>query len=326
MMKRMFAIGFILMVFVSFLAFAQEKVLHWNLGIDPGTIDPSYATSIAAQQIDHALFLGLTEIDDETLKVVPRLATSWEASDNGITWTFHLRREAMWSDGTPVTAHDITFAIQRTLDPEGSSPLVQRLYVLKGAQRYHTGVGRARDIGVRAIDNYTVRFTLNKKDDCLPALVLEPVFYPQPRSIVEDYGIDWTKPKHIVTDGAHVLEQWVKDHIILYKSTTYYDAGKVNIDEVYCYMIADTSAALTMYEQGKLDVVRIARSDIAQVKANTTLSKELYIAPSETLRIGDDCAISVTYTYPLAELTKPYVTRTHAALGREKWEKWDIHR
>lgn len=323
-MKRVLVLGFIAMLLVSLLGLAQDKVLHWNLETDPGTIDPSYATRTSSQQIDHALFLGLTGLNEETLKVIPRLASSWEVSEDGLSWTFHLRKDAMWSDGTPVTAYDITFAIERTLNPKRSSPLAQKLYVLKGAQAYNVGQGRARDIGVRAVDNHTVRFTLTRPIGCFPALVESTAFYPQPRSIVEDYGINWTKPEHIVSDGPYVLGQWLKERIILCKSTTYYDQQNVNIDEVYCFMIGDPALALAMYKRGKLDIVRIARSDIVRVKADPTLSKELHVAQSQAVRIGDGCAISVTYTYALAELTRPYVIRTYAPFGREKWEDWDI--
>jgi len=330
MVKRVFVLSLIGIVLVSFLALTQGKVLHWNLGASPTTLDPSYTTSAASKQIDHALFLGLTDIDDETLEVVPRLATAWEVSDDGITWTFHLRRDAMWSDGTPVTAHDLVFAIERTLDPngspdpEGSLPLVQRLYVLKGAEAYNTDVGRARDIGVRAIDNRTVRFTLNKPDACFPVLVSDPVFYPQPRSIVEDYGIDWTKPEHMVTDGPYTLGQWVRDdHIILYKSVTYYDAAHVDIDQIYCHMIANDRDALDMYEQGKLDVVSVSPEDVESIKADSVLSSELHVYPSEPALIDSDCLLPLVY--PPAQLAKPYVVRTYAQFGCEKWEDWDIH-
>ena len=322
-MKTMCVTSVIVVVFLAVLGFAQEKVLRWNLGADPATIDPSYATSVASEQIAHALFLGLTDIDDETLKIIPRLATDWEVSEDGLAWTFHLRVDAMWSDGTPVTAHDITFAIERTLDPEASSPLAQKLYVLKGAQAYHTGTGRARDIGVRAIDNHTVRFTLSEPNDCFLALVSDPVFYPQPRSIVEDYGMAWTQPEHIVTDGPYVLGQWVKDRIILYKSTTYYDAESVNIDEVYCHMIEDTQDALAMYKAGKFDVVSVSPEHIERVKADPVLSSQLHIYSSAAATVASGCLPTVTY--PVAQLTKPYIVRTYALLGREKWEDWYIH-
>ena len=321
-MKRVFALGLIAVLLVSFMAFTQEKVLHWNLGVNPTTIDPSYATNTASQQIDHALFLGLTDIDDETLKVVPRLATSWEVSEDGTTWTFHLRREAMWSDGTPVTAHDITFAIERTLDLKLPSPLTQKLYVLKGAEEYHSGSGRARDVGVEAIDNHTVRFTLIAPNDCFPALLSEPVFYPQPRSIVEDYGTNWTQPEHIVTDGAYILGQWVNDRIILYKSATYYAADKVDIDEVYCHVIEDEQEALVMYKGGKIDVTAVGEDQLEEIKADPMLSRQLRIYPSAEL--ASTCL--PTLTYPVAQLTKPYIVRTYGLLGREKWENWDIQR
>ena len=321
-MKRVLVIGLILIVFVCYATFAQNKVLHWNLGTDPQTIDPSYATSTASRQIDHALFLGLTELDGKTLKAIPRLASAWEVSSDSLNWTFHLRKDAMWSDGTPVTAHDITFAIERTLDPKRASPLARTLYILKGAQAYNAGQGRARDIGVRAIDNHTVLFTLIRPSDCFPALVSDSIFYPQPRSIVEDYGMDWIKPEHIVTDGPYILGQWVSNHIILYKSTTYYDAKKVNIDEIYCYMIADAATALSMYDQGKLDVLSVSQSDVESIKANPVLNSELHISPSKSPAIDSSCLPALTY--PSAQLTKPYIVRTYALLGREKWESWDI--
>jgi len=323
MMTRLFVLSLIVIVSVGLPALAQEKVLHWNLGTDPATIDPSYATSTNSQQLVHAVFLGLTDIDDDTLEVVPRLATGWEVSDDGIAWTFHLRVDAMWSDGTPVTAHDITFAIERTLDPKYSSPLAQKLYVLKEAEAYKTGQGRARDIGVTALDNHTVRFTLVEPNACFPVLVSDPVFYPQPRSIVEDYGIQWTKPEHIVTDGPYTLGQWLNDQITLYKSTTYYDAAHVNIDEVHCYMIVDESMALTMYEQGDLDVVSVRQEDVESIKANPMLGSELHVPPSEALGMGSDCL--PTLAYPPPQLTKPYIVRSYGLLGREKWENWDIY-
>ena len=322
MLKRVFVLSLIGIVLVSFLALTQEKVLHWNLGTDPATIDPSYATGVASQQIDHALFLGLTDIDDNTLAIIPRLATAWEASEDGLSWTFHLRTDAMWNDGTPVTAHDITFAIERTLDPSGSSPLAQKLYVLKGAEAYNTGNGRARDIGMRAIDNHTVRFTLSEPNDCFPVIVSDPVFCPQPRSIVEDYGIDWTKPEHMVTDGPYTLGQWVRDdRIILYKSVTYYDAAHVNIGQIYCHMIADESTALAMYKEGKLDVVSVGQEDAERIKADPSLSSDLHISPSQPPLIGPGYLSTLANTP--AQLTKPYVVRTYALLGREKWENWE---
>jgi len=334
-MIRLFVLSLIVIVSVGLPALAQEKVLHWNLDTDPTTIDPSYASSAASQQIDHAFFLGLTDIDDETLTIIPRLATGWEMSDDGIAWTFHLQVDATWSDGTPVTAHDITFAIERTLDPNGSVDpggssdsqnhlsLLQKLYVLKGAQAYNSGTGRARDIGVTAFDNHTVRFTLVEPNVCFPVLVSDPVFYPQPRSIVEDYGIDWTKPEHIVTDGPYTLGQWVNDHITLYKSTTYYDVAHVNMDQIYCHMVEDRQDALAMYKEGKLDVVSVSQEDLESVQEDAVLSSELHVSPSQHLLRGSGCLPTASYAF--AQLTKPYIVRSYGLLGREKWENWDIY-
>ncbi|MCD6494722.1 peptide ABC transporter substrate-binding protein, partial [Candidatus Bipolaricaulota bacterium] len=120
-MKKIWLLGLIFTLIVGVMAFGQVKTLYWNLNTEPPTIDPSLATDTTSVQVDHALFLGLTDFDDATMDVIPRLATDWEASEDGLTWTFHLRKDAVWTDGTPVTAHDVEFGVKRTLDPATAS-------------------------------------------------------------------------------------------------------------------------------------------------------------------------------------------------------------
>jgi ABC-type oligopeptide transport system substrate-binding subunit len=306
-------------------AAASENVLYWNLGGSPNSIDPSYAAGIASRQVDHALFAGLTDIDDDSLQVIPRLATSWKTEDGGLSWTFYLRKDAIWSDGTPVTAHDITFAIQRTLDPANPNPLAHELHIIQGAEEYNTGLGSARDIGVTAIDNHTIRFTLVQRNDCFPLLVSSSAFYPQPRSIVEEYKMDWILPEHIVTNGPYVLGQWiVGDRVVLYKTHTYYGADEVAIDQIYCYMIADEGKSLTMYEQGVLDVVSIGEETANRLEADPLLKDQLHIYTDQIMATIPDCLPKASHSY--AQLSKPYLVRSYALFGIEKWENWDISR
>ena len=281
-MKKIWLLGLIFTLVFGVLALgAGVKTLYWNLGTEPPTIDPSLATDTTSVQVDHALFLGLTDFDDATMDVIPRLATDWEASEDGLTWTFHLRKDAMWTDGTPVTAHDVEFGVKRTLDPATASDYAYVLtFIIAGADAYNSGEGTADEVGVKAIDDYTVQFTLTQPAGYFPSIAGMWICYAEPQKVIEKYGDEWTKPENIVTNGPYELGEWVhEDHMVLYKSATYYDVANVKIDQVYCYMIVEASTAMTMYEAGNLDVTAPPLEDMDRVKTDPVLSKELYIAP-----------------------------------------------
>lgn len=279
-MNRVAVLGLTIIAAISLSVFGQAKTLNWNLETDPLTLDPSLATDAAATQLVHALFLGLTDFDDDTMAIVPRLATDWETSEDGLTWTFHMRRNAMWFDGTPVTAYDVVFGVRRTLNPDTNSPTAYLLYVIKGAEAYNSGAGSADAVGVRGLDNYTVQFTLERPAGYFPYLVAMPACYPQPQTIVEDYGNAWILPEHIVSDGPYSLGDWARgDHIVLYKSFTYYGLSDVKIDQIYCYIIGDEEVALDMYEKGKLDVAAAPADGLDQLKADPAFSSELHATP-----------------------------------------------
>ena len=281
-MKKIWLLGLIFTLVFGVLALgAGVKTLYWNLGTEPPTIDPSLSTDTTSVQVVHALFLGLTDFDDATMAVIPRLATDWEASEDGLTWTFHLRKDAMWTDGTPVTAHDVEFGVKRTLDPATASDYGYVLTaVIAGAEAFNSGEGTADEVGVKALDDYTVQFTLVQPAGYFPSIAGMWVCNAEPQKVIEKYGDDWTKPENIVTCGPYELGEWVhEDHMILYKSATYYDVANVKIDQIYCYMVEEASTAMTMYEAGDLDSTSPPLEDMDRVKTDPVLSKELYIAP-----------------------------------------------
>ena len=132
-------------------ATGDKVTLNWNLGTEPPTADPALATDTTSVDLDEQLFLGLTDFDDVTSEVIPELATSWEVSDDGLTWTFHLRDDVYWvrydtatktveqvldDDGNPrkVTAQDIEYGVKRTLDPRTGSDYAYVLYIIKNGE------------------------------------------------------------------------------------------------------------------------------------------------------------------------------------------------
>jgi oligopeptide transport system substrate-binding protein len=144
----------------------EEIVLRMGLGAEPSSIDPNLAQDTYAINTLEGMFLGLTNINNETGEIEPELATSWDISEDGLVWTFSMRDDAVWTDGNPVTAHDIEYSVKRAVMPETASPYAYVLYIVKNAQAINqtdVSAGDTYDIdtvGVEALDDYTVQFTL----------------------------------------------------------------------------------------------------------------------------------------------------------------------
>lgn len=266
----------------SLVALTAPVTLHWNFGGgEPPTLDPSLATDTTSVDVIEQLFLGLTDFDDETMEVIPELATSWEVSEDGLVWAFHMRKDVYWTDGRPVTAHDIEYGVKRTCDPATASDYAYVLYIIKGAKEVNIGEITDLDhIGVQAIDDYTIQFALNQPAGYFPAIAGMWIARPVPRWTVEKYGVKWTEPENIVTNGPYLLTKWAhEDELIMEKNPNYFDADKVQIEKVHCTMVVEVSTAMAMYEDGMLDSVEVPLDDIDRLKADPVLSKELFIAP-----------------------------------------------
>lgn len=270
-----------LVIGFSLAALTAPVTLEWNLATEPPTLDPALGTDTTSIWVIEQLFLGLTDYDDETMEVVPELATSWEVSEDGLVWAFHMRKDVKWTDGRPVTAHDIEYAVKRTCDPATASDYAYVLYIIKGAEEVNTGeVTDLNYIGVKAIDDYTIQFALNQPAGYFPAIAGMWVTRPVPRWAIEEYGIKWTEPENIVTNGPYLLTKWAhEDELIMEKNPDYFEADKVQIEKIHAVMIVEASTAMAMYEDGALDSTGVPSEDIDRVKADPVLSKELTIAP-----------------------------------------------
>ena len=136
-------LSLILIIGMSFSAFGAQKEISWQIGSEPPSLDPCLATDSISIDMVENLFLGLTDlaydINTSETKVMPELATDWEVSEDGLVWAFHLRKDVVWSDGKPVTAHDVEYAVRRTCDPATASDYAYVLYIIKGAKEVNTG-------------------------------------------------------------------------------------------------------------------------------------------------------------------------------------------
>ncbi|MCK2185359.1 peptide ABC transporter substrate-binding protein [Halomonas getboli] len=191
-------------------------------------------------------------------RLLPGMATSWEVSDDGLTYTFHLREDAAWSDGEPVTAEDFVFGWRHLLDPANASKYAYLLYPVAGAEAVNTGEKPPEALGVASLDDgRTLRVTLDAPTPYFLQQLTHYTAYPLPKHTLERYGDDWVKLDHIVTNGAFTPVEWVsQSHIDVRPNPEYYDADAVTLDGVTYHTIEDRNAGVSRFRAGELDVMR----------------------------------------------------------------------
>ena len=233
------------------LAARQEMVR--NNGAEPESLDPAYIESVPAAEIDRDLFEGLTATDHHS-NVVPGVAESWKQVDP-TTWVFKLRKNATWSNGTPVTAEDFVYSWRRFLDPKTAAKIATTYAVyLANGMEVVNGKKPVTALGVRAIDAQTLEVRTAGAVPFLPAVVSVAQYGPQPRAVVEKYGKDWTKPGNIVSNGAYVLKDWqVNSKVVIEKNPGYWDAANVQLTRVTYLCVEDGNADLKLYQSGEED-------------------------------------------------------------------------
>ncbi len=224
---------------------------------EPETLDPALITAQADGRVASALFEGLLARDPQG-HLVPGVAERWEVSEDGLTYTFYLRREAKWSDGKSVTAHDFVASWRRALDPATSSKYVDlTLYALAGAEDYHRG--RTFDftkVGVRALDEYTLEVKLHTRLPYFLDLMAFITTFPVRVDLIEKHGARWMRPGLLVGNGAYVLEGWrINDHIRLRANAHYWDASSVTLRTVDIMPMTQATTALNFYLSGLVDLV-----------------------------------------------------------------------
>jgi oligopeptide transport system substrate-binding protein len=219
---------------------------------EPETLDPTQSSGTQESEIMGDLMIGLTT-HDPACKAIPGMATHWETSGDGLIWTFHLR-EALWSDGVPVTAGDFVFSWQRLVDPASASSYAYFLHLIKNGVAISAGKMPASALGARAIDARTLRVELEHPAPYLLELFTHGTTYPLPRHVVTAKGKAWARPGNYVSNGPFTLKQWIpNDYVLLEKNPRFYDAANVALEQVYFYPTSDYGAALRRFQVGELD-------------------------------------------------------------------------
>lgn len=339
-----------------------NQVLRYVTGAEPESLDPQRSTGQPEARIYMALYEGLTEYDAKTLKPTPALAERWESNKDLTEHTFYLRKNARWSDGTPITAEDFVYSLRRGLDPVTASQTAELAYPIKYAEAYNAGHSfiqdpatkkfllvkdlkeepaiplgqptptptppldeaalrrlakrraeqeerereeaakrppesefhkfinsetratvpsdekkriaflqenprlqklatgknfvpiKAADVGIEAVDKYTVRITLTQSSPYFLAATPHQFFRLVPRATIEKYGDKWTQPQNIVTCGPFRVKEWLPyNHLIVERDPNYWDAANVKLNRIEFYPVEENPTIMNLYKTGAID-------------------------------------------------------------------------
>lgn len=244
---------------------------------EPESLDPAKIQGVPEHRIFEALFEGLIVFDPKTADGVPGLAESWEVSEDGKTYTFHLRH-ANWSDGTPITANDVVYSWLRELAPETASPYAWfPAMFLAGASEYNSGAASSDAVKIKALDDYTFQMELLGPLPYVIGALGHYSFAVVPKQAIEKYGDQWVLPENFVGNGPFVLKEWTpQDKIVAEKNENYWDKDNVKLDEVVFYASDDDNTNYNMYLSGQIDWL----TGIPQDKLDSAMLRSDYqVAP-----------------------------------------------
>ncbi len=241
-------------------ALAADQTITRALQDAPRTLDPTLSTDVLGQDVIDDLFEGLTAIGPDG-GVAPGVASSWESSADGRTWTFHLRPEALWSNGDPVTSADFIYAWRRQVDPKTGSEYAQALAPIVGALDIATGHAPVDSLGVSAPDAHTLELSLVSPTPYILALLADSFLQPLHRATIDEFRDDWTRPEHMVSNGAFVLKELVLgDRIMLEKNPRYWASATVRPTRVVYYPL-DSAIQISRFMAGDIELADIFPSD-----------------------------------------------------------------
>ena len=233
----------------------SQGVFRIGNGAEPQSLDPHMISGVPEHRIYSSLFEGLVTYDPKTADPVPGVAESWTISKDGLTYTFKLRKNAVWSDGTPITAKTVTDSWLRCLNPDTAAKYASLLTgIIKGAKEYNAKKAGPEAVAIKAPDEFTFQMTLEAPAPYALGMLAHYAFGIVPVHAIQKFGKDWTKPQNWVSNGPFVLAEWrPQDKLIVKKNPKYWDAAKVKLDQVVYYPIDDNNTAYNMYLKGELD-------------------------------------------------------------------------
>ncbi|RNL46271.1 peptide ABC transporter substrate-binding protein [Ochrobactrum sp. MH181795] len=253
-------------------------VLNRDSGSDPSTLDQHRTTTVNESALLRDLYEGLVT-EDAKGELIPGVAQSWDISPDGLTYTFHLRAGAKWSNGDPVTAGDFEYSLHRIIDPKTGAGYANVLYAIKNAREINTGKLPLDQLGVEALDDRTLKITLTSPTPYFLSLLTHQTTLPLNRKAVEKYGDKFTLEGNMVSNGAYTLASFTPNaQIVMKKNPNYWDASNVKIDVVNWIPFEQPASCMRRFEAGEIDICgTVPAEQMDYIKSN--LGHNLRVAP-----------------------------------------------
>lgn len=233
---------------------AGKDTLNINIGTEPPSLDWSLATDSTSFTILNNIMEGLTRFSDKH-KPEPALAEKWEVSEDGRTYTFHLRQNALWTDGKPLEAKDFVYSWTRLLSPETGADYAYFLFDIVNAEKFNSGeIEDSSKLGIKAPDSKTLIVELKRPATYFPSLLTFMSTFPMREDIVKKHGSGWTEAENIVTLGPYRLTRWDHHSLLeIEEYDKYWGEGAKSVKKVSMIMNENQSSTLALYESGQLD-------------------------------------------------------------------------
>ena len=290
---------------------AAKQELVRNNGSEPQSLDPHKIEGVPESNISRDLFEGLL-VSDLDGHPVAGVAEKWENKDFKV-WSLHLRKDAIWSIGDPVTAQEFVYSWQRITDPKTASPYASYLQYghLLNVDDIIAGKKPTSELGVKAIDDHTLEVTLSEPVPYFYKLLIHPSTSPVPKAVVEKYGDKWTQPANIVTNGAYKLTDWVvNERIVMERNPQYWNNAKTVINKVTYLPISSEVTDVNRYRSGEIDMTYNNMPIELFQKLKKEIPKEVHVDP-----------YLCTYYYEINNQKAPFTderVRTALKLGLDR--------
>jgi oligopeptide transport system substrate-binding protein len=257
---------------------AERQILNIGIGAEAPTLDPQKAEDNVSARVLYDLFEGLT-VENEKGEIVPGIASNWDISKNSLVYTFHIRPNAKFSDGSLITAEDAVFSYRRLVDPKTAATYAEFISMIKNAKDINNGKAKIESLGIKALNNNTVEITLEKPTPYFLKVVAFQNLAIVNKENVEKFGDQFTQPNNLISSGAYKLNYWkIGDKITTKRNDKYWNNSKTVINEINYYPISDVNTELQMYQTGQIDSTWDIPSDKFQ-ELKKTFGNQLHAKP-----------------------------------------------
>lgn len=255
---------------------AADQILRVSINDEPTSMDPAHYRDDLTGNIIYAVNEPLLRISNDEKGWEPGIATDYKVSDDKLTYTFMLRKDAKFADGNPIKAEDVVYSYRRIIDPKTASRKAFDFYFIKNGEAVNKGKMPVEQYGVKALDDYTVEISLEKPLDYFISLLTLTSFGVVEKSAVEQFGEYYgTEAEKTMSSGPFKIESWKHDSmVVLAKNENYWDAKNVTLNRIEINIVKDSNTLIGMYKTGQLDYMDVGADYLNEFK-NTPEFKSL---------------------------------------------------